>query len=203
MSIPINNAVESDTVQWREGHCLRWKEHLNHSDCKICFGLFEGKGFVCDGYSPSPYQNLRRKLTSLGCQLAVHHQCLDAVTLPCLSPANFCPHRIRAAFLRCFASLLFNYRKALEPVPNDMRAVGGVLFNFKAHQFLRSASREAAPYLQLVCETQAFNEFIMERCMKSPDDPEVALFDEIIIAKRNRGRYGLFGKQCTSSPPSS
>lgn len=133
---------------------------------------------------------------NIDCRLIVHHRCLDAVTLPCMSPANFSPDRIRAAFLRCFASLLYNHRKFLEPLSNGQRKGSeGKLFNFKHEGFLRSASRDTFPYLEMLSETQAFNEFIMERCMKSADDPEIALFDQIIIAKRNRGRHGLFSKQ--------
>src|SRR5436190_13933461 len=98
-----------------------------------------------------------------------------------MSPANFSADRIRAAFLRCFASLLQNYRKYLEPIqpPSD-----GQLFNFKFSAFLRSGSRDVIPYLEMLTETQAFNEFIMERCVKPADDPEIALFDHIILAKR-------------------
>ncbi len=132
----------------------------------------------------------------LDCRLSVHQRCLDAVTLPCLSPANFSPDRIRAAFLRCFASLLYNYRKYLEPIPVGQRqSSDGQLFNFKLSAFVRSASRDTIPYMEMLAETQAFNEFIMERCLKPIDDPEIALFDQIILAKRNRGRHGLFQKQ--------
>ena len=71
----------------------------------------------------------------------------------------------------------------------------GKLYNFKLPVFLKAESRDNAAYLELLAETQAFNEFIMERCVKEPNDPEVALFDQIILAKRNRGRHGLFQKQ--------
>ena len=126
---------------------------------------------------------------------------MDAVTLPCLSPANFSPDRIRAAFLRCFASLLYNYRKYMEPIPPGERSTDGKLFNFKTAAFIRGAPRDSSHFLEGLVETQAFNEFIFERCSKSPDDPEVILFDQIITAKRNRGRHGLFQKQRCSLPP--
>jgi dDENN domain len=71
----------------------------------------------------------------------------------------------------------------------------GRSFHFKLTGFLRSAPKDAVPFLEMLSETQAFNEFIMERCLKPANDPEVALFDQIIMAKRNRGRHGLFGKQ--------
>ena len=141
-----------------------------------------------------------RDSSDLDCRLTVHHRCLDAVTLPCLSALNFSPDRIRAAFLRCFAALLFNYRKYLEPV--QRKQSDGKLYDFNFSGFIRTAPRDTVPYLEMLSETQAFNEFIMERCVKSAEDPEIALFDQILIAKRNRGRHGLFGgKQGT--PPSS
>jgi dDENN domain len=129
------------------------------------------------------------------CRLTVHHRCLDSVVLPCMSGANFSADRIRAAFLRCFASLLYKYRKHLEPISRRQDSQDGRLYKFKLHNFLKGASREIYPYLEMLSETQAFNEFIMERSTKSPDDAEVSLFDQIVIAKRNRGRHGLFTKQ--------
>jgi len=40
----------------------------------------------------------------------------------------------------------------------------------------------------------AFNEFIHERESKSADDPTIKLFDEVILAKRNRGKSSFFYK---------
>jgi hypothetical protein len=39
-----------------------------------------------------------------------------------------------------------------------------------------------------------FNEFIHERETKRSDDPTIKLFDEVILAKRNRGKSSFFGK---------
>lgn len=134
--------------------------------------------------------------SNVDCPLTVHHRCLDFVTLPCFSPSNFSADRIRAAFLRCFASLVYGYRKYMEPIPAEGRAPSDErIFNFKLQSFLRNASRDTVVYLEMLSDTQAFNEFIMERCLKSPDEPEIALFDQIILAKRNRRRPGLFQKQ--------
>jgi hypothetical protein len=47
----------------------------------------------------------------------------------------------------------------------------------------------------LVCWRKAgFNEFIYERESKRPDDPTVKLFDEVILAKKNRGKSSFFNK---------
>lgn len=40
----------------------------------------------------------------------------------------------------------------------------------------------------------AFNEFIHERESKRSDDPTVKLFDEVILAKKNRGKSSFFYK---------
>jgi hypothetical protein len=189
LTIPMKEVEKSEKHQWREGHSLKWNEHARHGDCEVCYEASAGGMFICDGIS-------FRSCINGDCRLTVHHRCLDAVTLPCMSAANFSPDRIRAAFLRCFASLLYNYRKHFEPVSNGRRYdSGGKLFDFKMQGFLRSAPRDMFQYIEMLSETQAFNEFIMERCEKSPDDPEIALFDQIIVAKRNRGRHGVFSKQ--------
>lgn len=44
----------------------------------------------------------------------------------------------------------------------------------------------------------AFNEFIHERETHRSDDPSIRLFDEIILAKKNRGRTSFFSKSSTS-----
>ena len=43
-----------------------------------------------------------------------------------------------------------------------------------------------------------FNEFIHERETKPANDPAIMLFDQIILAKRNRGRKSFFGKSTTN-----
>jgi hypothetical protein len=40
----------------------------------------------------------------------------------------------------------------------------------------------------------AFNEWIHDRETKLPSDPSIILFDQIILAKKNRGRTGFFSK---------
>ena len=44
----------------------------------------------------------------------------------------------------------------------------------------------------------AFNEFIHERETTKPTDPSIRLFDEIILAKKNRGRTSFFSKSSTT-----
>lgn len=204
LALPPQNVEESEKHQWREGHSMRWREHIGTDDCQVCFESSVEPAFVCVGplpssspsISPSPFAK-GGWLTTVDCRLIVHHRCLDSVTLPCLSPTNFSPDRIRAAFLRCMTTLLIHYRKFLEPISRAQRtspSTAGQLYNFKLSAFVRSAPRDSVAYMEMLAETQAFSEFIMERCEKRADDPEIAYFDQMITAKRNRGRRGLFAK---------
>jgi len=74
----------------------------------------------------------------------------------------------------------------------------GQVSQFNMEVFLGSVPHEQAAYLTSLRETQAFNEFLSEREYKVSDDPSIRLFDEVIMAKRNRCRTSFFSKQATS-----
>ncbi|KLU91884.1 dDENN domain-containing protein [Magnaporthiopsis poae ATCC 64411] len=57
--------------------------------------------------------------------------------------------------------------------------------------FIRSLPHEHQEYIVMMRETQAFNEFIHERERMPPSNPDIRLFDEIILAKKARGRPAL------------
>ena len=90
----------------------------------------------------------------------------------------------------------------MEPIPpHERRANDDKHSNFKTPAFIRAAPRDSVHFLECLVDTQAFNEFILERCSKPADEPEIVLFDQFITAKRNRGRHGLFQKQRPLPPP--
>jgi hypothetical protein len=47
--------------------------------------------------------------SGIGCQLVTHDNCTDQILHPCL-PSCFDEQKIQNAFIRMFASLLYNYR---------------------------------------------------------------------------------------------
>jgi hypothetical protein len=125
------------------------------------------------------------------CRVAVHPRCAHMVVLPCASA--FYPDQIRAAFVRCFASLFYTYRKFLgAPTADGKKA--GKLYRFNMDGFLKSMPQENAMYIQMLEQTQAFSEFIHDRESKKATDPSVKLFDEVILSKKNRGKGGLFSR---------
>lgn len=187
---PVRN---NDTTQWMEGHCLQWRTRDERSTCSICEEKADGGIYKCTG-----------------CPINVHGRCIQQVCLPC--PSAFHPEQVRAAFVRCFASLFYTYRKFLGPPTSDQKK-SGMLYRFNMDGFLRSLPHENADYVQMLRQTQgrlavsesvkhfltriAFNEFIHERESNGPNDPSIMLFDQIILSKRNRGRTSIFSKSKT------
>ncbi|KAI9680578.1 MAG: hypothetical protein M1817_004018 [Caeruleum heppii] len=165
--------------------------------CQICDDKAEEEMFQCTG-----------------CQLSCHRRCAEGVSLVC--PAAFHPDQVLAAFVRCFASLFYTYRKYLVPAAGDQKKAGK-LYSFNMDGFLKSMPRENTEYMQMMRQTQGqyalsflddlllkrvfapgFNEFIHERETKKPSDPAIILFDQIILAKKNRGKTSLLSKSKTS-----
>ncbi|KAK3386966.1 AEX-3 domain-containing protein [Podospora didyma] len=168
---PVRN---TENTVWVEGHCFNWTtdEIEVGSSCTICEERSEGNGlYKCSG-----------------CGCLAHNQCLGFVSLVC--PEAFHAERVRAAFVRCLASLLYTYRKHLSRPTRDQKA-NGQLYAFDMDGFIRSLPYDQQEYANMMRETQAFNEFIHERERLLPSDPSVRLFDEIILAKKARGRPTL------------
>ncbi|KAI2642182.1 dDENN domain-containing protein [Xylaria nigripes] len=166
---PVHN---TETTVWVEGHCF----DLNTSDagavCIICDEHSEGDGYY----------------KCKGCNAVSHGRCLGCVSLVC--PAVFNTDKIRAAFVRCQASLLYTYRKHLGRPSKDHKN-NGRLFSFDMTGFIRSLPYDQQDYAGMMKETQLFNEFIHSRETQPPTNPAIRLFDEIILAKKARGKTGL------------
>jgi hypothetical protein len=202
---PVRN---TESTLWVEGHFLDLRRHDTTSTCSICDDKADSEGVY--------------KCTS--CSIIAHGRCLGQISLVC--PSAFHPDRIQAAFVRCFASLFYTYRKHLKP-PNSQQKASGQLYGFDMDGFIRSLPDDQADYAAMLKQTQgtshntfhqlgshvdrfvlphltshtaAFNEFIHEREVTRPTDPSIRLFDEIILAKKNRGfsRASFFAKSSTS-----
>ncbi|KAL9013120.1 MAG: hypothetical protein Q9173_002163 [Seirophora scorigena] len=171
---PVRN---TETMTWIEGHCLNWRANDDRSVCSVCVDKAEDGIYKCSG-----------------CGINAHARCAQHICLVCA--AAFHSEQVRAAFVRCFASLFYTYRKFLVPAAGDQRRAG-MLFNFNMNGFLRSLPHETADYMGVLQQTQAFNEFIHERELKAANDPSIMLFDQIILSKRNRGRTSIFNKSKT------
>ena len=186
---PVHN---TDTTAWIEGHCLQWRFKDDKSICTLCDERAEDGIYRCNG-----------------CGINAHARCAQQICIIC--PTAFHPEQIRAAFARCFAALFYTYRKFLQ-APNKDQKKAGQLYSFNVEGFYRSLPHENADYMQVLQQTQckwidaprkfiltpsAFNQFIHEREMKAANDPEIMLFDQMILSKRNRGRASMFSKSKT------
>ncbi|KAF2101053.1 dDENN domain-containing protein [Rhizodiscina lignyota] len=171
---PVRN---SETTKWVEGHCLNWRQHEDKAVCAVCDEKSDDGIYRCSG-----------------CNTYAHGRCAMKIYIVC--PAAFHADQIRAAFVRCFASLLYTYRRFLGPANSEQKK-NGMMSKFSPEGFLRSMPHEAVEYMQEFQQTQAFNEFIHERETTRADDPSIKLFDQIILSKKNRGRTSLFSKSST------
>ncbi|KAI0194745.1 DENN domain-containing protein [Xylaria flabelliformis] len=165
---PVHN---TETTVWVEGHCFNFTNDTSVT-CTICDERAEGDGcYKCSG-----------------CGALSHGRCLGCVSLVC--PVAFNTDKVRAAFVRCHASLLYTYRKHLGR-PSKEQKNNGQLYAFDMNGFIRSLPYDQQEYAGMMKETQVFNEFIHTREMQPPSDPAIRLFDEIILAKKARGKTGL------------
>lgn len=126
-----------DTI-WVEGHCLQWQAHDTSSICSICDERADSDGtYGCTG-----------------CRITAHSRCLGQVSLVC--PSAFHAERVRAAFVRCFSSLLYTYRKHLKS-PNKEQKAGGQIYGFEMDGFVRSLPGEMAEYVAMLRQTQGMS----------------------------------------------
>lgn len=129
---PVRN---TESTTWVEGHYFEVKRDETITPCSICDEKPDSDGiYKC-----------------AGCSVHAHGRCLGQVSLVC--PAAFHPDRIRAAFVRCFASLFYTYRKYLRS-PNNQQKAAGRLFAFDMDGFARSLPDEHGEYVAMLRQTQ-------------------------------------------------
>jgi hypothetical protein len=90
-------------------------------------------------------------LTRTGCTTFAHGRCLESICIVC--PTAFRPDQVRASFVRCFASLLYTYRRFLVPATGE-RKKAGMLYQFKMEEFMKSQPNENVQYLAALQQTQ-------------------------------------------------
>ena len=128
---PVRN---SETITWVEGHCFHWRAHDDRTVCSVCEEKAEDGIYKCTG-----------------CDANAHPRCTHHVHIVC--PAAFHQEQVRAALVRCFASLFYTYRKYLQPATGDQKK-GGMIYRFHMEGFLRSLPHENADYMQMLQQTQ-------------------------------------------------
>jgi hypothetical protein len=126
----------SSNTQLVEGHLLQAHAPDERSACA-----------VCDESGPDADVMLR----CAGCPLASHARCAGEVTVVCAH--GFRPDQVRAAFVRCFASLLYTYRRHLCIADHKQRR-NGLLYSFNSESFLRSLPGECTEFMSVLLNTQ-------------------------------------------------
>jgi len=104
----VQPVYDTDSIVWVEGHCFNFQPKDNTSVCAICDEKAEGDGcYKCTG-----------------CGISTHGRCLGCVSVVC--PIAFNADKVRAAFVRCYASLLYTYRKHLGRPSKEQKANGQI-----------------------------------------------------------------------------
>lgn len=164
----------------REGHQLEYKERPESGALPVCdytMDVIIGEYYHC-----------------IVCGLIIDLRYLDTgISLPCL-PTTFDADKVRAAFVRVHASLLDGYRQYLKPSPPNTDSI----FVYDRSSHIRDIESSRNQFMREIVDTQAFASFIDDRCTKAVTDPEIMLFDHILLARHNRSKKSLFSK--TSVP---
>lgn len=134
-NMQIQPVTNTETTVWVEGHCFHWTPNDTSSSCTICEDKSEGDGvYICSG-----------------CKITSHSRCLGFASLVC--PAAFHADRVRAAFVRCQASLFYTYRKHLAR-PSKVQKGNGQLFAFDMDGFIKNLPHDQQEYATMLRETQ-------------------------------------------------
>ena len=128
---PSRNAAGTTLM---EGHCLQLQPLDDKSICSVCDERADEAMYKCSG-----------------CRMITHSRCSHQICLPC--PVAFHPEQVRAAFVRCFASLLYTYKKFLRPASGDKKKAG-MAYSFNMEAFLKSLPHEHAEYMAVLQQTQ-------------------------------------------------
>jgi hypothetical protein len=129
---PVRN---TETTVWVEGHCFNWSPSDFTLNCTVCDDRSEPDGiYKC-----------------AGCGALAHGRCLGHVSLVC--PEAFHADRVRSAFVRCLASLLYTYRKHLGR-PTKQQKSSGRAYAFDMDGFIKSLPYDQQEYALMMRDTQ-------------------------------------------------
>ncbi|KAG0978111.1 hypothetical protein G6F29_009558 [Rhizopus arrhizus] len=161
---------------------------------------FQGYRCVCGKQVVVEDGRPRMFMCCQGCQLVTHDNCTDQILHPCL-PSCFDEQKIQNAFIRMFASLLYNYRTGFVDHLDDHSSTitasnttssGRIKpLYFSKEKFLKHSDKDSREFLSHLSSSQMFTQFITDRLLKPDQDPEILVFDEYIKLKLNRSRLKL------------
>lgn len=179
-NMQIHPVYNTETTVWVEGHCFEWSARDTAASCTICNDKSEGDGvYKCST-----------------CKTVSHGRCLGFVSVVCADA--FHSDRVRAAFVRCMASLLFTYRKHLGR-PSKQQKSNGQLYAFDMDGFIKSLPHDQQEYTRMLRETQGMFSYA------SPQSDDIMLIfvqastSSFMIVRSNRLRNPAFAYSMRSS----
>jgi hypothetical protein len=135
--IPTMPVINSATCQCAEGHIMQISPmDEERSLCAVC----DEAGHVGD-----------QMLRCTGCSLISHSRCAPEISIVC--PNAFRPDQVRAAFVRCFASLFYTYRRFLCFASHEQRK-NGLLYSMNIDGFIKSLPHDCGEFMGMLRNTQ-------------------------------------------------
>lgn len=140
MSISTSCSGYSNTI-FVEAHCLRLRQHDPASlkeESLVCS--------ICEERSTID----EPMYGCTGCYTCVHDRCAHEISIVC--PAAFHADQIRAAFVRCFASLFYTYKKFMTSATSEDKR-SGRQYAFQTDAFVKSLPSDHAQYMNFLKST--------------------------------------------------
>ena len=150
------------------------------------------------------------------CHINIHSDCISSVEIhPC--EVVYSDDKIRQSFLKVFTSLLKTYRNYIKhanqpdqnsksPKRHSIHVITDTATSmdfsteldtwFRRTEFLQEFDTETKLFMEQLIDTQAFQNFMLDRLERPESDFEVLFFDECVKAKLNRSRF-RFTKETT------
>ncbi|ROT43411.1 DENN domain-containing protein [Sodiomyces alkalinus F11] len=187
--------IHRPSLPFLNGHAANMSISAISVDSQSSFGAGVGTGAGAGGvsYAPSMYAQstlaastimpnmLIQPVHNTDTTIWVEGHCFNWLANDASSFCTICDERSEGDGI---------YKKYLGR-PSKEQKNNGRIYSFDMAAFIKSLPYDQQEYAAMLRETQAFNEFIHERETKPGSHPSVRLFDEILMAKRARGRPGI------------
>ncbi|EPX72074.1 diacylglycerol binding protein [Schizosaccharomyces octosporus yFS286] len=179
----INNVAEkmSKHLLYKEGHKLRY----------VSIDLYTTGSHVVCAVSGAPLEQTHLRCDNCGLHINIGK--IRYVCAPC-TPVCFNGQLVSTVFLKFFTKILGPYRQYFQKKDENRQAGQRKNESFNFRKFARQSSKIHGDWIFSFCNTQAFSEFVSDRSHVDPNDPKIALFDQLLLCEKNNGKPRLFGK---------
>ncbi|EPY52127.1 diacylglycerol binding protein [Schizosaccharomyces cryophilus OY26] len=184
VNIPhLNNVAEKTSrhLLYKEGHKLRY----------VSIDLYTVGSLTICAVSGAPLEQTHLRCDN--CGLHINVEFIRYVCMPC-TPVCFNGQLVSTVFLKFFTKILGPYRQFFQKKEENHEHGQRRFESFNFKKFARHSSKVHGNWILSFCNTQAFSEFVSDRSQCNRNDPNIALFDQLLLCEKNNGKPRIFGK---------